>query len=193
MKRSPLAALTLVSLLAVVGAAGCGTRTAGEPGAAGTGHGGTSASPAPTRPTDFPCPGETAAPTTAAPEGQGSSTPAVPPTDHYAENHGFMVPYPLYGQQRCDGLAAVKKITAALELLRLKREFSPGKVHDVLTGLGYDSGKVTTQMNGDTGVAFLVDATPICLKGAMYASETEADSFAGYPDRIGCDRPRGGH
>jgi len=119
----------------------------------------------------------------------------VPPTDHYAENHGFMVPIPLRGQSRCDGLAAAERIETALEPLRRRGDFAPQSVSSALTALGYPVGAVQAYQNGPTGIDFLIDAggsTP-CLEGTMDRDATRADAFAGYPDHVGCDRPTGGH
>ncbi|WP_333767872.1 hypothetical protein [Streptomyces sp. IBSBF 2435] len=175
-----------VVVLAVVALAlaGCGTRHAGD------GAGGPGASVVtPGKPVDFPCPGESATP--APPPTTADST--VPPTDHYAENHGFMVPLPLHGQSRCDGLAAVDRVTSALEPLRRRGDFDPASALTALTALGYAPEKVGAYQNGPTGVSFLIDATPLCLEGTMDRDSTAADAFAGYPDHTGCDRPTGGH
>ncbi|MFH8381398.1 hypothetical protein ACH4E7_10690 [Kitasatospora sp. NPDC018058] len=44
------------------------------------------------------------------------------------------------------------------------------------------------------GVGFLVDATAVrlCPEGTMNQAATEADVFAGCPDRTGCDAPVAG-
>ncbi|WP_205519109.1 hypothetical protein [Streptomyces olivoreticuli] len=168
-------------------AAGCGTHRPGD-------DAGTAKSVAtPGTPTDSPCPGES--PTPAPPTTAGTPDPAVPPTDHYAENHGFMVPFPLHGRQRCDGLAAVGRVKSALEPLRKRGDFAPESVRSTLTALGYPAGKVQSYQNGPTGVGFLidVDASPLCLEGTMNRDSTQADAFGGYPDHSGCDRPTGGH
>ncbi|WP_393098197.1 hypothetical protein [Streptomyces sp. LN325] len=57
---------------------------------------------------------------------------ATPPTDHYAENHGFMVPFPLRGRERCEGLAAVARVEGALEPLRGRGDFAPNSTRDAL-------------------------------------------------------------
>ncbi|MFF8595023.1 hypothetical protein ACF061_26955 [Streptomyces sp. NPDC015220] len=176
----PLAVLALL-------AAGCGTQRPGD-----------DAGARPSAPTvratasalaDFPCPGESPTPTSAA----TASGPAGAPTDHYAENHGFRVPIPLHGRLRCDGLAAVARVEKALEPLRERGDFDPDSTRDVLTGLGYPAGKVRSYQNGDTGVGFLVDAATMCLEGTMNRTATKADAFGGYPDGSDCEPPSGGH
>ncbi|GGN79831.1 hypothetical protein GCM10011579_064730 [Streptomyces albiflavescens] len=140
---------------------------------------------------DFRCPGESATP--AAPTTAVTSVPAAPPTDHYAENHGFMVPFPLHGERRCEGLAAVGRVQRALEPLRERGDFDPESTRSALTGLGYAVGKVRSYQDGPTGVGFLIDAFPLCVEGTMDRKSTQADAFGGYPDHPGCDRPSGGH
>ncbi|MCQ8771843.1 hypothetical protein [Streptomyces telluris] len=186
-----------VMMLAVL-AAGCGTQRSGDtadadrrwqptPTRAATG------SSTPSSPVDLPCPGESpaSAPQTTAPP----SGPAAPPTDHYAENHGFRVPLPLRGQSRCDGLAAVRRIKDALEPLRERGDFAPEDTRNALTGLGYSAGKVQAHRNGPTGVGFLIDTggSPRCVEGTMDRASVKADAFGGYPDHSGCDVPSGGH
>ncbi|MFE0508813.1 hypothetical protein [Streptomyces sp. NPDC058964] len=177
-----------MTLLAVL-AAGCGTHRAGD----GTGADGpprTGKSASSTR-ADFPCPGESPSPIpspTAA-----TSGPAAPPTDHYAENHGFMVPFPLHGQRRCDGLTAVEHIKTALEPLRERGDFDPESTRTALVRLGYPDETVRSYQNGPTGVGFLVDTYPLCLEGEMNRASTQADAFGDYPDHSGCDQPSGGH
>ncbi|MEU0254623.1 hypothetical protein ABZ299_19405 [Streptomyces sp. NPDC006184] len=146
----------------------------------------------PSTPADFPCPGESpepTAPTAASP----SST--VPPTDHYAENHGFDVPIPLHGQSRCAGLTAVRRVKSALEPLRRRGDFAPDNVRAALTGLGYSAGKVQAYQDGSARVGFLIDidASPWCVEGTMSSDSTKADAFGGYPDGTGCEPPSGGH
>ncbi|MGW1077498.1 hypothetical protein [Streptomyces sp. NPDC002537] len=177
-----------VAMLAVL-AAGCGTHRSGD--GARAGGPSRSAAAAPSAPVDFPCPGES--PTPAPPTAADTSGPAVPPTDHYAENHGFMVPLPLHGRLRCEGLAAVGRVGSALEPLRKRGDFDPVSTRGALTGLGYSAGKVRSYRNGPTGVGFLVDAFPLCVEGTMDRDSTRADAFSGYPDHAGCDRPTGGH
>ncbi|MEU7164772.1 hypothetical protein AB0A70_09020 [Streptomyces morookaense] len=171
----------MAAALAVL-AAGCGTQRSGE--------GATSAPTTAATPgtaTGVPCPDESPTPT------PSPLTPDAPPTDHYAENHGFMVPIPLHGRSRCEGLAAVERIEAALEPLRRRGDFAPEHTRSALGGLGYAVGKVQAYQNGPTGVGFLVDASPLCLEGTMSRDATRADAFGGYPDHSGCDRPAGGH
>ncbi|MGA5129950.1 hypothetical protein ACPCTO_09110 [Streptomyces olivoreticuli] len=172
-------------------AAGCGTQRSGDD--AGAAKSSQAAVATPGTPTDFPCPDESSAP--APPTTAGTSDPAVPPTDHYAENHGFMVPFPLHGRQRCEGLAAIGRVKSVLEPLRKRGDFAPESVRSALTGLGYSTGKVQSYQNGPTGVGFLidVDASPLCLEGTMSRDSTQAEAFGGYPDHSGCDRPSGGH
>ncbi|CAG6391573.1 hypothetical protein NMG29_22395 [Streptomyces cocklensis] len=178
-----------LALLAVL-AAGCGTRTT-QDGADGAGANRPSAS-APAKPADFPCPGESTTPPpppTTAP----TSGPAVPPTDHYAENHGFMVPFTLHGKSRCDGLAAVARVKSALGPLSRRGDLDPGSTYAALSDLGYT--KIDTYPLGTYGVAFdaEVDSSPLCVEGTVSQDTLAADAFGGYPDHIGCDRPTGGH
>ncbi|WP_189189643.1 hypothetical protein [Streptomyces albiflavescens] len=177
-----------MAVLAVL-AAGCGTHRPGnDAGADGPSRAPTAT---PSRPVDFRCPGESATP--AAPTTAVTSVPAAPPTDHYAENHGFMVPFPLHGERRCEGLAAVGRVQRALEPLRERGDFDPESTRSALTGLGYAVGKVRSYQDGPTGVGFLIDAFPLCVEGTMDRKSTQADAFGGYPDHPGCDRPSGGH
>ncbi|MFE9408159.1 hypothetical protein ACFYN0_05100 [Streptomyces sp. NPDC006704] len=170
--------------------AGCGTQHVGDA-ADGNGSGRPTppAAATPSAQVDFPCPGET--PKSAAP----SPSSTAPPTGHYAENHGFLVPIELHGQNRCDGLAVVAKVKKVLEPLRRRGDFDPDKAHTALTGLGYSAGKVRAYQNGSTGVGFLIDigAAPWCVEGTMDSATTKADAFAGYPDGTGCEPAKGGH
>ncbi|MEV6670827.1 hypothetical protein [Streptomyces sp. NPDC051162] len=176
-RRGALPIAVLALLLA-----GCGTQRSGDDTGA---H-----AAAPSAPVDGPCPGDSSALPSAT---AGTPDPATPPTDHYAENHGFMVPLPLHGRSRCDGLAAVGRVKGALEPLRKRGDFVPGHSRDAITGLGYPAGKVKTYENGPTGVGFLIDASPLCVEGTMSRDSTQAEAFGGYPDHFGCDQPRGGH
>ncbi|MGV9350142.1 hypothetical protein ACWDSD_36300 [Streptomyces spiralis] len=177
-----------VALLAVL-AAGCGNERAGDDvGAHGPSR---TAAATPGASANVRCPGESPTPSAPATTAD-TSVPDTPPTDHYAENHGFRVPIELYGRRRCDGLAAVARIEKALEPLRRRGDFSPDGTRRVLIGLGYDAGKVEAYQNG-AGVGFLIDASSMCLEGTMYPKVTEADAFAGYPDGTGCRPPSGGH
>ncbi|MFI1100456.1 hypothetical protein [Streptomyces melanogenes] len=169
---------------------GCGTERAGSGAGADRASSRTPVA-TPSTPVDFPCPGES--PTSAPPAATSGTTPAVPPTDHYAENHGFMVPFPLHGKRRCEGLQAVGRVERALEPLRKRRDFAPESTRTALTGLGYPAGRVSSYQNGPTGVGFLIDAFPLCVEGTMDRSSTKAEAFGGYPDHSGCDRPSGGH
>ncbi|MFC0843042.1 hypothetical protein ACFH04_04690 [Streptomyces noboritoensis] len=175
-----------VAVLALL-VTGCGTERAG----AGADRA-TSRTPVatPSTPVDSPCPGESP---TSAPPAAATTTPAVPPVDHYAENHGFMVPFPLHGKQRCEGLQAVGRVQKALEPLRKRGDFAPESTRTALTGLGYPAGQVSSYQNGSTGVGFLIDAFPLCVEGTMDVGSTKAEAFGGYPDHSGCDRPSGGH
>ncbi|MGW0860246.1 hypothetical protein [Streptomyces sp. NPDC002690] len=177
--RLPLAASVL---LAVVG---CGMHRVGDSTEAAP-----SPSPTPSASGDFRCPGEDPGPT--APAGATPAATAAP-TDHYAENHGFRVPFPLHGQSRCDGLAVTGRVKSALEPLRERGDFVPQHVRDALDGLGYRTG--TAYQNGPTGVGFLIvfDASPWCVEGTMSRDATTADAFGGYPDGTDCEPPRGGH
>lgn len=179
--RARLGAVLSATTLTVL-VAGCGTQRPGDE--AGPSR---TATAAPGTATDVPCPAESPTPT------QPPATPAAPPTDHYAENHGFMEPLPLHGRRRCEGLAAVERVKAALEPLRKRGDFAPENTRNALGGLGYAAGKVQAYQNGPTGVGFLVDASPLCLEGTMSSEATRADAFGGYPDHSGCDRPTGGH
>lgn len=177
----PMAVLALL-------VAGCGTQ---RPGAARADAPSRTAAATPSKPVDFLCPGESPMPT---PSTRADSPgPATPPSDHYAENHGFMVPFPLHGQDRCDGLAAVRRVEDALEPLRERGDFDPGNTRSALAGLGFSPEKVQSYQNGPTGVGFLIDASPLCVEGTMNRDSTQADAFGGYPDHTGCDRPTGGH
>ncbi|MEW2626037.1 hypothetical protein [Streptomyces sp. NPDC048106] len=177
----PLAVMILL-------AAGCGTQRAGDAADAYR-----RSHPTPSRPADFPCPGESPEPT--APRAVTTPSSTVPPTDHYAENHGFTVPIPLHGQSRCDGLTAVGRVLSALEPLRQRGNFQPDSVRAALTRLGYSAGKMQAYQNGPTGVGFLIDigASPWCVEGTMSSASTKADAFGGYPDGTGCEPPSGGH
>ncbi|MEU2246160.1 hypothetical protein [Streptomyces sp. NPDC019224] len=190
MKRTRTGFGTLTAVAVAVLVAGCGSERADE-----AGGGSTSAVTAtPSEPVDFRCPGEDPAPEPESPV--SSSAPAGVPTDHYAENHGFQVPFPLHGQSRCDGLALVTRVEQALEPLRKRGDFSPAHARKALMALGYGPGAVETHQGGATEVGFLVYAgvSPLlCVKGSMNRADTEADAFGGYPDHASCDRPRGGH
>ncbi|MET8542420.1 hypothetical protein ABZW03_17465 [Kitasatospora sp. NPDC004799] len=180
--------LPALAVLAVL-AAGCGTKHVDTGQGAGTGAPTTAGSTARAEQADVPCPGETPTPTrTASP-----TAPATPPLDHYAENHGFKVPLPLHGQTRCDGLAAVQRVKAALEPLRMGNDYTPESTRARLTGLGYPADKVRVQGIGRTTVGFTVEATGMCLTGTMVPDSTQAEAFGGYPDGRGCEEPRGGH
>ncbi|WP_306189174.1 MULTISPECIES: hypothetical protein [unclassified Streptomyces] len=177
-----------VALLAVL-AAGCGTERAGDDvGAHGPSR---TAAATPSASANVPCPGESPTPSATATTAD-TRVPDTPPTDHYAENHGFRVPIQLYGRRRCDGLAAVARIEKALEPLRRRGDFTQDSTRRVLTGLGYDAGKVEAYRNG-TGVGFLVEAPTMCLEGTMNTASIQADAFGGYPDGSDCRPPRGGH
>ncbi|MCF3105356.1 hypothetical protein IPZ58_27750 [Streptomyces roseoverticillatus] len=141
---------------------------------------------------DFPCPDESPTP---APTRTADTPGTAAPGDHYAENHGFRVPFPLHGRRRCDGLAAVGRIKAALEPLRQRGDLAPEHTRSALTSLGYPAEKVQAYENGPTGTGFLIeiDASPLCVEGTMNRDSTRADAFGGYPDHSGCDTPNGGH
>ncbi|MFB0620349.1 hypothetical protein [Streptomyces sp. AGS-58] len=183
----PLAVVVLL-------AAGCGTQRAGSTADAyRRSHPTPTGISTPGTPTDFPCPGESPKPV--APTDATTPSPTAPPTDHYAENHGFRVPLPLHGQSRCDGLTAVARVTRALEPLRRRGDFAPQDVRDTLTSLGYSAGKIQAYQDGSTGVGFLVDigSSPWCVEGTMSGDSIEAKAFGGYPDGTGCQPPSGGH
>ncbi|MFE7117698.1 hypothetical protein ACFU99_20010, partial [Streptomyces sp. NPDC057654] len=123
MKLSRAGLRVLPLALAAVLAAGCGTERAG----AGAGAG--AATPAPTvarpsTPANFPCPGESRTPSPTATV-DTSERDRRPPADHYAENHGFREPFQLYGQSRCDGLAAVGRGQGARGPLRRRGAVAP--------------------------------------------------------------------
>ncbi|MEU2055041.1 hypothetical protein [Streptomyces bungoensis] len=186
-------ALLPVLLLAAL-AAGCGTEQAGGGASAGNAASAArGATASPSVPVDRPCPGESTTPTPQAPA--PSASPTAPPNDHYAENHGFMVPFPLHGDRRCQGLEEAGRVRKALEPLRRRGDFSTGKVREALLGLGYPAEQVETSQDGPTSVGFLVQADdyPVCVEGDMNRARTETDAFGGYPDGTGCDRPSGGH
>lgn len=184
LRTAPLALLAVLTVPAVV-VAGCGTQHADGSGANGP------SAPAPTVPREVACPGESAAP--APPTTAQSTAPAVPPTDHYAENHGFMVPLPLHGRSRCDGLAAVGRVRSALLPLSRRGDVDPSSTYSVLSDLGYTN--IATYPLGTTGVAFVAEGVRprLCLEGELSRRSLTADAFAGYPDHTGCDRPTGGH
>jgi len=183
----PLAVLALL-------AAGCGTQRAED---AADAYRRSYPTPTgistPSTPADFPCPGES--PKSTAPVATTTPSSTTPVTDHYAENHGFRVPFPLHGQSRCDGLTAAGRVKNALEPLRRRGDFAPDSVRSALTGLGYSAGKVQAYRDGPAGVGFLIDvgASPWCVEGTMSSDSTKADAFGGYPDGTGCEPPRGGH
>ncbi|WP_189979524.1 hypothetical protein [Streptomyces capoamus] len=180
----------VVALLAT----GCGTQRADDPAEAyRSTHPTPTGIATPSTAKDYRCPGESSPPTpstTATPSGS-----TVPPTDHYAENHGYRDPLPLHGKSRCDGLAAVGRVKTALEPLRRRGDFAPDSVRGALTGLGYSADKVRAYQDGSAGVNFLIDigSSPWCLEGAVSRSATTADAFGGYPDGTGCEPPSGGH
>lgn len=200
--RVPVGMLLPVAALAMF-AVGCGTEQSAADAYRSTHPTPTGISQQPV-PSDTPCPGETAPPTptpsqslptpTRSPDASG---PAVPIPDHYAENHGFMVPFPLHGQARCDGLKDAERIRVALEPLRTHGDFTAAHTVRALTGLGYAAGQVEVTQSGDAGVSFLVDASTdsstMCLEGSMNREATKTDTFGGYPDHTGCDQPSGGH
>lgn len=186
-----------VALLALL-AAGCGTqRAAGTVEAQGSPQPTPSTSTTPTAratpstPTDFLCPGETSLPTP-----PPTAHPPARPGDHYAENHGFRIPFTLHGQSRCDGLAAIARVKAALGALRERGDFAADHAHSALTELGYPADQVRTLQLGPDGVGFRIkaDTSPlICVKGTMGPTSFEAEAFGGFPDHPGCDTPSGGH
>ncbi|MFC5720015.1 hypothetical protein ACFP1Z_07515 [Streptomyces gamaensis] len=184
----PMAALAVL-------AAGCGTQRPGDTADAyHRSHPTPSGISTPSTPVDFPCPGESPTPTPP-PTTAHTQDAAEPPTDHYAENHGFRVPFSLHGQSRCDGLAAVARVKEVLEPLRRRGDFAPESTRSTLTGLGYPAGKVRTHQSGPDGVGFLIDSEnpSLCLEGTLNDISVQAEAFGGYPDHSGCDVPSGGH
>ncbi|MGW2632202.1 hypothetical protein ACWC2K_23085 [Streptomyces chattanoogensis] len=180
----PLAVMVLLT-------AGCGTQRAGDTADAyRRSHPTPTGISRPSTPADFPCPGESPKPTAAT-----TPTSTAPPTDHYAENHGFKVPIPLHGKSRCEGLTTVGRVERALEPLRRRGDFAPNSVRRALTSLGYSAGKVQAYQDGPSRVGFLIDigASPWCVEGTMSSASTKADAFGGYPDGTGCEPPSGGH
>ncbi|WP_037813925.1 hypothetical protein [Streptomyces sp. NRRL S-1022] len=193
--RKTKAGLGLLSWAAVaLLAAGCGTQRAENPAEAyRRTHPTPTGISTPSTPKDYRCPGES--PRSTPPTAATTSGSTVPPTDHYAENHGFRNPLPLHGKSRCEGLAAVGRIKTALEPLRRRGDFAPDRVRGALTGLGYSTDKVRAYQDGSAGVGFLIDigASPWCVEGTMGRNFTKADAFGGYPDGTGCEPPSGGH
>ncbi|MCF3135055.1 hypothetical protein [Streptomyces olivochromogenes] len=182
--------LTVMVLLT----AGCGTQRAGKTADAyRRSHPTPTGISTPSTQADFTCPGESPKPT--APPAAHTPTSTLPPTDHYAENHGYQVPIPLHGQNRCDGLTAVGRVEKALEPLRRRGDFAPDSVRNALTNLGYSAGKVQAYQDGSAGVGFLIDigVSPWCVEGTMSGESTKADAFGGYPDGTNCQPPSGGH
>ncbi|MGW0966560.1 hypothetical protein [Streptomyces sp. NPDC002516] len=189
--RTRLGTLTLAVL--VLSATACGTERAGDSaGAYGSSHPTPTGAATPGKPVDFTCPGESPKPTEST---AAAPAPTESPADHYAENHGFRVPIPLHGRNRCAGLTVVGRVKDALEPLRRHGDFAPDSVRDALTGLGYSAEKVQAYQNGPTGVGFLIDigVSPWCVEGTMSSTSTEADAFGGYPDGSNCEPPSGGH
>ncbi|MFE7530950.1 hypothetical protein ACFU7Y_35365 [Kitasatospora sp. NPDC057542] len=72
-------------------------------------------------------------------------------------------------------------------------DYTPDSTRARLTGLGYPAEKVQVYENGRTTVGFVVQATGMCLTGTTIPDSARAEAFSGYPDRNGCDIPRGGH
>ncbi|GAB2698824.1 hypothetical protein [Kitasatospora kifunensis] len=142
-------------------------------------------------PADVLCPGETPSPSAAASGSADRPDQDAPP--NYADNHAFQDAFPLLGQDRCKGLAEVKRIAVALEPLRTAQDFVPGKVQDRLAGLGYTPSKLRVYQNGSSGVSYTVDLAPVCLEGTMSPTGVRTVAHGGYPDGTGCSMPRGGH
>ncbi|MFJ8824858.1 hypothetical protein ACIREE_24125 [Streptomyces sp. NPDC102467] len=182
-----------VVLLAVL-AAGCGTQD-GRNSAADEyrrTHPTPTAISSPPTPAEHRCPGESPSPTPSAPAASDGAT--AQPGDHYAENHGFRVPFALHGKQRCAGLTAVGRVRQALEPLRERGDFEVRSTRDALDRLDFPDGSVESYENGD-GVGFLVtvDDSPVCVEGTLSRVAVQANAFGGYPDHAGCDMPSGGH
>ncbi|MEU6390401.1 hypothetical protein [Streptomyces sp. NPDC046939] len=187
-RRAALSAVVLAAL-----AAGCGDQRGGESAADAyrRTHPTPTAISTPPTPKDHRCPGEEPSPAASAPSG---GTPTTQPGDHYAENHGFRVPFALHGERRCEGLAAVTRIRRALEPLRERGDLKEPSTRAALTRLGFPEDAVRSYADGG-GVGFLVtvDDAPVCVEGSLSRAGVEADAFGGYPDSTGCDMPSGGH
>lgn len=187
-------------LLASVALGGCGHRSASTDGAAtatpgrppSSAH--VSASPrASAAAVDRPCPGEVPTPSASVPPTDPAAADEGPPD--YSSNEGFRNPYPLTGADRCSGLAEARRITTALEPLRVKHEFTPEAVRDRLVGLGLAPSKLTVAVS-PTGVSFTVDESPVCLDGTIDPASTAVDPHGVYPDSTqndGCTPREGGH
>ncbi|WP_372347360.1 hypothetical protein [Streptomyces sp. KL116D] len=117
------------------------------------------------------------------------------PGDHYAENHGFRVPFALHGQRRCDGLAAVRRVEHALRPLRERGDFT---AKSAASGRWSRSASrrwragAAGQRRGVLPRHRRPDAT---VRGGRPVPGGPAGrrAFGGYPDHVGCDLPSGGH
>ncbi|WP_372351853.1 hypothetical protein [Streptomyces sp. KL116D] len=117
------------------------------------------------------------------------------PGDHYAENHGFRVPFALHGQRRCDGLAAVRRVEHALRPLRERGDF---------TAKSAASGRWSRSQLPDGGVRAQRDSAGVyfprhrrpdaTVRGGRPVPGGPAGrrAFGSYPDHVGCDLPSGG-
>ncbi|MEV1018882.1 hypothetical protein [Streptomyces sp. NPDC050264] len=157
-----------VVLLAVL-AAGCGEQ--GRSSAADEyrrTHPTPTAVSSPPTPEDHHCPGESPSP------------PPSAPGDHYAENHGFRVPFELHGEQRCEGLTAVGRVQHALEPLRERGDFEERSTHDAPARPDFPDRSVESYEDGG-GVGFLVtvDDSPVCVEGTLSRVSVQAHAFGG--------------
>lgn len=193
-RRTTLLLLPLL-LAALPALAGCGTQPYRVPVASAPSA--PSAAPsAPSAATPSPisdplCPGESRSPSASAPAAGEPGPGDGPP--NYADNNGFMVPFPLHGRQRCAGLAQVQRITTALQPLLAQHDFVPADTAARLVGLGYAADKVVAVQNGPTGVSFTVDLLPICLEGTLDRASVQAQAHGSYPDNNSCTPRQGGH
>ncbi|MGH4031516.1 hypothetical protein ACQB60_21560 [Actinomycetota bacterium Odt1-20B] len=209
--RRHTALAALVALPLVLAATGCGDehrdaaggdRSAGAsaaPGARASERAGTDA-------TDAPCPG-----------GPGSPTPSpTRPTDdtddtddtadnpdtpgdmppNYADNHAYRSTVPLKGESRCTGLAESARIRGALAPLAQTREATPEQVRAALKKLGYRASAITTGGFGAGRVSYVVDLSPVCLRGSVdgaVGTGVTVEAHGVHIEGTGCEEPRGGH
>lgn len=194
--RTGLGAVAVACAALALLASGCGTQHAGDaasPGATVEPAGRVPGPSGSSGTVDFPCPGESAVPSSAPPPTVPTTGPNGALRDHYAENNAFRMPIPLHGQRRCAGLAATARIEGALQPLIERADFVPEHTADALSALGYEPSAVRAEGMGRDTVAFHIDARPLCLEGTMGPGRVSTDAFGGYPDGTGCERPKSGH